>query len=122
MSERKESLEALLAKVKAGEALGFDPVFEFAFYVGGNDMVTKVRQAEQSYNGSLDAAKALHDAVLPGWDVEIDTRGGADVAVIDPADPDGLTWHVGKSQESIARAWLIAIINALIAATDTEVT
>jgi hypothetical protein len=66
-----------------------------------------------AYNGSLDAAKALHDALLPGVRVEI---FGPD------ADNWGVYWGVywGVTLPEIdtvfgpdlARAWLLAILKA----------
>ena len=66
----------------------------------------------RSYLGSMDAAKALHDVVLSGWDLLITTYedGLFEVSVSGPLSVktyDGLS-------EIIARAWLLAIIRALI--------
>ena len=66
-----------------------------------------------AYCGSLDAAKAMHDAMLPGWDLLITTYedGLFEVSVSEPLvvkTYDGLS-------EIIARAWLIAIIRAVMA-------
>lgn len=66
----------------------------------------------KAFNGSLDAAKALHDAVLPDllWDIwcGTDMNGrryyGCNIATVDTA------YHTDP-----ARAWLIAILRALIA-------
>ena len=60
---RLKALETLLEKVLAGTATRMDPYFEFALYRGGKDMVTKVYMAQDAYQGSHDAAKALHEAV-----------------------------------------------------------
>lgn len=69
--------------------------------------------AVDAYYGSLDAAKALHDAVLPGWIGSFATDGFAQVAkggsvltVMQSAHIDGQP----------ARAWLLAILRAAIAA------
>ena len=64
-------------------------------------------QTEKAFEGSLDAAKALHEALLPGWDWVIGRTN------------DGLTVHanVGNEAEAFddcpARAWLLAILRAL---------
>ena len=67
--------------------------------------------AWKAYNGSLDAAKALHDAMLPNcaWDIwrvpvfDNDPRKyGCNIAAVDTA-----------YAETPARAWLMAIIRAL---------
>lgn len=63
----------------------------------------------EAFSGSLDAAKALHEALLPGYDWIIGRTN------------DGLTVHanVGSEAEAFddcpARAWLLAILDALIA-------
>ena len=66
-----------------------------------------------AYCGSLDAAKAMHDAMLPGWDLLITTYedGLFEVSVSEPLvvkTYDGLS-------EIISRAWLLAIIRAVMA-------
>jgi hypothetical protein len=61
-----------------------------------------------AYNGSLDATKALHDALLPGWEWNIDAGDGAyvenrgDFGAPYTADIPGMP----------ARAWLLAILKA----------
>ncbi len=67
--------------------------------------------AYRAYNGSLDAAKALHEAVLPGWDWCM-TADKVDVWTGNMMD-DGIMRH-GEAGTT-ARAWLIAILKALIA-------
>jgi len=62
-----------------------------------------------AFHGSLDAAKALHDAVLPGWGWSVEATSNACVW-----RPD--TFGVSRDIEistTAARAWLIAIIRAL---------
>lgn len=68
--------------------------------------------ARSSYNGDLNAAKALHDALLPGWDYHIWNLGS------DEAGVDVASQEKGPMQDSVisvnpARAWLIAILRAL---------
>ena len=62
--------------------------------------------AFQTYKGSLDAAKALHDALLPGksWTV---CPGGAGV------DYSRHDYRAEADNDNPARAWLIAILRAL---------
>ena len=104
-AETVEALRALEQKVAAGElpmwteitgAIGLNPANRhISFYA--------------AYHGSLDAAKALHEAVLPGWDWR--------------ARSDGRWWvwrtasdlQVAEDDENPARAWLLAVIRALIA-------
>ena len=66
----------------------------------------------EAFNGSLDAAKALHEAVLPGWRWAL-TRDTANVYLTD-RPYDGFI-HSGSCDGKPARAWLLAIIAALIA-------
>lgn len=77
-----------------------------------------LKQREKSfaaYNGSLDAARALHEALLPGWEWCVD---GVDALVQEPHLPGRITQAkpvYGAAQGNPARAWLLAILDALIA-------
>ena len=55
-------LRGLIAKVEAGTATAYD--FGLMFPLATNFEHTR---AWEAYQGSLDAAKALHEALLPGW-------------------------------------------------------
>ena len=70
-----------------------------------------VPRAIHAFEGSLDAAKALHEAVLPGW-VTWDashTYFGYEVSLTNgPLDVRSCL------KDNPARAWLLAIIKALI--------
>ena len=69
------------------------------------------RSVFMAYNGSLDAANALHDALLPGWFANIwNQRPTALVAPSDDPDDDHKA-HVSISSTP-ARAWLLAILKA----------
>ncbi len=73
--------------------------------------------AMRAYEGSLDAAKALHESVLPGRGTAINTERGY-VAIYGKG-------IAGKCDaacfDNPARAWLLAILSALIAMeTDRE--
>ena len=73
-----------------------------------NDQIVDVCNA---YDGSLDAAKALHDALLPKnayWWVESRPDGGKEIGVF--IGDLGKTFS-GQSTTP-ARAWLIAILKA----------
>ena len=126
MSERKEALEALLANIVAGEwpssGDGDDMWLKFHDAFWPHDWYRYHSKGLDAYNGSLDAALALHDAVLPGWYwTRPDGPGMGTIRVVGPDNGDYYPSAVGGSALP-ARAWLIAIIIALIAATDTEVT
>ena len=65
-----------------------------------------------AYKGSLDAARALHDALLPGWWwVKPDGHESGTIRVVGPDDGDCYPSAVGKNANP-ARAWLIAILKA----------
>ena len=74
--------------------------------------------AKRAYNGSLDAAMALHEAVLPGWVARPQIGGkGAGVEFWHCTIEE---WDSGEEVEANnmpdpARAWLLAIVRALIA-------
>ena len=121
---RKQALTDLLAKVEAGEFdatedrpakfNGFCSHWEAArgAYTNPN-----YKTAWLAYNGSLDAAKALHEAVLPGWGYAVSPQYARVV------DPIPLYGSPNKSKDAInadnpARAWLIALLKALIAECD----
>lgn len=104
---RTEALRTLAVKVDAGEW----PVdawshLRIVYPTQWNKIELNARKA---FDGSLDAAKALHEEVLPGWDYCIDSEDDG-VAVFS----DGINGVVAHN-DNPARAWLLAIINALIA-------
>ena len=107
-----EALKALLEKVRAGQ--DNSELWRPAFSDHGSE-------AMLAFHGSLDAALALYQAVLPGWSTEITCR---------PFGTKPHQWHIllstdhtgwgnGKhcaaSADNPARAWLMAILQALIA-------
>ena len=80
----------------------------------------------RAYNGSLDAAKALHEALVPGWAIDRMAwwpGGHWAFHLLGTGEPDhnGDRWHghadghVEASDADPARSWLIAIIKALMA-------
>ena len=112
---RIAALDALIAAVEAGK--GGDGVGYYAARVFNPGYA----HAVNAYHGSFDAARALHDAVLPGWRV-----GNLAQAYGYPTDsPDCWTcWIVSPSYlddcdqaqakaPNPARAWLLAILRAL---------
>lgn len=85
-----------------------------------NGAISREMLAYEAFSGSLDAAKALHEALLPGWKVAgirqedsgkwwIELREGYITSynrvVIAPHHFDA---------DNPARAWLLAILDALI--------
>ena len=108
-----QALHDLMAKVEAGE--WWDDLPRPAKL--HTDLCWK------AFNGSLDAAKALHDAVLgdgnistPGYMATVYMSGKASVwDIISGASHRGEVNAPSLHAISPARAWLIAILRALIA-------
>lgn len=76
----------------------------------------KAVHASGAYVGSLDAAKALHEAVLPGWWYNLAPNYVHVFPAHENGDQDAFTGLSGIP----ARAWLIAIIKELIAQEDNQ--
>lgn len=121
MTDQTEALVKLLAKVEAGEpyeTMGHTRMCQKAFpnpedFDGSREAYAK-SAAQQAIlvwrNGSLDAANALHEGVLPEWD------HGHDGSIAWVKQKDKRTSYRHDAQNGFtARAWLIAIIKALIA-------
>ena len=109
-----EALTELAAKVEAGERF-IDTQLVLVFGKFGPPEDGSTWYARNAYHGSLDAAKALHDAVLPGWDAYVSLKGRASV------DPEcGGIVDSEYVSNNPARAWLLAIIRALIAQERTQ--
>lgn len=80
------------------------------------------REMRKAYNGSLDAALALHEALLPGWAIDrmVGWPGGEFyVQLLEThEDENGDRWHgsaehkAEASDKLFARAWLLAILRA----------
>jgi hypothetical protein len=133
VSARRDDLIKLLAKVKAGAAPS-QVEWRNAF-----DSLIECRPSEQHYPilrdqarlafmGSLDAAKSLHEAVLPDWRWRFDDKYGDGSSeeywyrtawVSSPH-----SWRTGQTSRvkfgNDARAWLIAILKALISQDTTQ--
>lgn len=100
-------LQSLLAKVEAGDLRDHGLMYRAI----GDDLSL----CYEAYRGSLDAAKNLHEAVLPGWWwVKPDRVESGTIHVVGPDNGDYYPSAVGKHPDP-ARAWLIAILKALIA-------
>lgn len=105
-----DALKALLAKVKAGGDL--EDMYEVPAALGVEGQSDMFIAA---YRGSMDAALALKDAVLPGWSwVKPDGPEMGTMRVFGPDNGDYYPSAVGKHEDP-ARALLIAILEALIA-------
>jgi len=100
-----KALRTLLAKVEAGERPWRETCDNKALGWYETDMCLK------AFSGSLDAAKALHEAVLPGWVWATSVSG----VVMHVHHPTKRALDQNGRSEIPAPAWLIAIIKALIA-------
>lgn len=102
-----EALKELAAKVEAGQFISRFDGPEHLVWPGMEDMNSlKRHHLRYAYHGSLDAARALHNAVLPGCHVSIFIPGKVTVE-----DVNG-NYHEGED-ENVSRAWLLAILRAL---------
>lgn len=111
-----EALDSLLEKVKAGDDAFPDGWGWREFNVfGGCHEYSLASKARMAFNGSLDAAKALHEAVLPGWDCTL-SIGASHASLSEPIGRDPTRgWYPGPEAEADtpARAWLIAVLEGL---------
>lgn len=109
------ALRALAERVEIGKAKGSD--FMFAPLIHANAETEHF--AHRAYCGSLDYARTLHETVLPGWRV-FQIRQMRDWAVrlerSTATKPDHLMVE-GTDASDPARAWLLAILRAIIAET-----
>lgn len=115
-----DNLKALLEKVESGE------VSFFKYYGAGDslwrafDTFDDAESAWRAYNGSMDAALSLMEAVLPDWGWRKDHYNGEsksyNSATMWVTEPN--KWRRGQvckyDDGNDARALLIAIIKALI--------
>jgi hypothetical protein len=100
---RKEALIALRAAVKAGHCsthLALSAIPKWSSVVMA------------SFDGSLDAARALHEAVLPGWWWQVTVGVHHTTAKVQGDIMSGQ--YAEADADTPARAWLLAILEALI--------
>ena len=123
---RKEALAELIEKVEAGgkyETAGHTIMCQRAFpkpddFDGSREAYSKsaAQQAILAWkNGSLDAAKALHEAVLPGWPYTIENVTGQNYRAWTNKSRNLRTPGFSDRGPCPARAWLLAILRALYA-------
>jgi len=104
---RHEALTELIAKVEAGTAVGhYAPPFDVFAHLDSVYCARLCYRADQK--GSLDAALALQEAVLPGWEWYVEGDGHAEVW-----KPIPEAYSFGIDSTTPARAWLLAILYAL---------
>ena len=95
---RKQALADLIAKVEAGTLA---PVDLIILEPGEHDL------AQRAYEGSLDAAKLLHEAMLPRHYAQVHMWPVPEMCRVDIGGG-----HTGRG-DNPARAWLLAILRAL---------
>ena len=121
---RKEAQEEMIKKLEAGvkyETAGHTIICAKAFpksdNFGGSREAYARSAAQQAIlawrNNSLDAAKELHEAVLPGWDYGYD----GSIAWVQRPGLGSIYRHDDMNGYT-SRAWLIAILKALHAQED----
>jgi hypothetical protein len=104
------ALTRLAEKVEAGTATPADFVEK-----GLMENISAPKSAWKSYHGSLDAAMALHEAVLPGHGYGVGPWGARVWLYSDVPKWDGCVRHEVEMVDAPARAWLLAILRALAA-------
>lgn len=115
MTAQAEALDRLIAAVEAGnEDETNDICREINKDARNAGKYWPAHDAIKAFRGSLDAAKALHDALLPGWGWMLNhmagaARGASDGALVDAVEP--FRSH-GANSYNPARAWLLAILRA----------
>lgn len=114
---RLDALKELAAKVEAGTLP--EAVFHGHFSIRGHwAYITGLTSSQRTnvflaYSGSLDAAKALHEAVLTGWGWHCGAYGARVWEYPGTAVPQRKRQDV-EMHDNPARAWLLAILRALI--------
>ena len=102
-----EALKELLAKLESGA------------HWSGHDVKEALGQHLQkryweALSGSLDAAKALHEAVLPDWLFKIAQLHNGTIYGRLVHSVSGESIYSDRKTKDPARAWLIAILKSLI--------
>lgn len=100
-------LDKLIEAVEAG-TISTDLIMD-AFGNGWDDIIVLA-----AFDGSLDAAKRLHEALLPGWDYRLGRDGSVFYALVFVSgrmNEHMVDWQL--CPVSTARAWLLAILKAV---------
>ncbi|MES2753795.1 MAG: hypothetical protein V4659_03945 [Pseudomonadota bacterium] len=108
-ARKTAELDALIEAVEAGDATEFQ---FFTWRPGLTGTKKESRTMMKAYNGSLDAAKALHDALLPGWKWGAhEPKLGVFRVYVSPWSPLRPVPETAEAATT-ARAWLLAILRA----------
>lgn len=105
--EHIEALDELIAAASEGTIAHSD----LDAFIPSLGLTTQANDAHSAYKGSLDAAKALHEALLPGWVWKLESYDGFSLAWVGPPSEMLLREHETDINNP-ARAWLIAILKA----------
>lgn len=101
-------LDRLIEAVEAGTVISINAK-DVCLSLGWSFPDMRVRHILAAEVGSLDAARALHEALLPGCCYSIDKEnGGYSVHIWMVLE----TVSMGFSEQSDANAWLIAVLKA----------
>ncbi len=100
-------LDKLIAAVEAGDMWSET---QYAVFGNGTDLVNAYQAA---FDGSLDAALRLHEALLPGWGWGAGPWGARVWLYSDNPKWDGSNRHEIEMVDAPARAFLLAILRAL---------
>ncbi len=111
MTTQAEALDRLIAAVEAGAAGWYDfPRMVEAVWGDDDARPNYMETIRSTYHGSLDSAKALHDALLPGWGFKMEAHRGLGLAWV--GEPGQMLFRDHQSSDTPARAWLLAILRA----------
>lgn len=104
-----EAVEAGVLKGTYDDLISFDRLCDAAIPQDTRGLNV---HAFEAYEGSLDAALALHEALLPGCYTTLTSVGEA--TIFGNVSTHGTTWAELSDAEAItpARAWLLAILRA----------
>ena len=110
-------LERLIAAVEAGDRHLVCFVVAKAGWPGDPWPDNWLTVVDASFSGSLDAALALFNSLLPGCSASIDTDGTADIFTGEAGNFDGSLRCIGHSdvKDAPARAMLLATLRAYAA-------
>ena len=103
-------LDKLIAAVEAGT---WDR--DWRKYLVDEWGMARAQYFSDAFGGSLDAAKRLHDALVPEWTaVELRSRNGRKrwVAELSKMDGEQQVYEIGYNPDP-ARAWLLVILLAV---------
>ena len=110
-----DALQQLIDAVEAGKAItSSDAMNGLSRGLGYDEAIEVASDAVKAFGGSLDAAKALHEALLPGWMLPCVVShyvNGSHGVTVELYQRDGAGETVATN-DSMARAWLLAILKA----------